>query len=112
MCVLRNTPIDVGQYVETARRKAIAGISHDLDLYRGSLIGAETHEDENGYWLSVRATWSHLPDVEVRFSRLVLHVDGPDKDAETEGIIYGSAFIELLLTRAVNKSPVDGVITL
>jgi hypothetical protein len=109
---MSSAAFDASGYVETARQFALAGVTHALDVHGGSLIESEIVEDENGYWLTVLASWRALPNTAVRYSRLLLHVDGPDKDAETEGIIYGSGFIERLLTRASRLDAVDGVITL
>lgn len=100
------------QYVETARRTALAGVSGGLERRGGRLVGSTVHENPDGWWLTVRASVDTRPGVEIRYSRLLLHADGPDKDAETEGVIYGSGFVERLLTRAPGQEPVDGVIAL
>lgn len=112
MWLLTDSEFDAVDYVERARKKALAGVSGGLDRHGGRLLGSEIVEDENGWWFAVRAAVHGRPDVEIRHSRLLLHIDGPDKDAEVEGIIYGSAFVERLLTSAPRQESIDGVITL
>lgn len=103
---------DTADYAERASSRAVAGAAESLSLLGGRLVGSERWVDDDGHWLRVRGVLDARPAIEVHYARVVLPAAGPDKDPETEAIVYSSGFEELLHTRSHALSPVDGVITL
>ena len=100
------------EYVERAMAYAVGGATTGVKRLGGTYLGSDSWQDDHGHWLQVRATLHDLPDVEVRYARVLVLASGPDKDPETEGIVYSSGLEERLHTRAREITPADGVITL
>lgn len=112
MPLLNRRQVDANEYIERATKIAIAGVSEGLARRVGSLVGHDRWTDENGHWLRVRAELEVLPDVEIRYARVLLPAAGADMEAETEAILFSSGFEERLDTRLHRTASVDGVITL
>lgn len=101
------------EYLMTAVQAAVGGLPGKLERHDlGSLQSWEVHRvDGHGWFLTVLIASKRHDGAIVRNRGLVLPAAGPDKDAETTGMVYAVGLIERLFKPshdAVSKAePID-----
>lgn len=97
--------VDDGDYVNRAIEVALVGVREAADQRDlGELIAWGQRSDDDGTYLRIDFASGRHDRQLVRYERRILSSRGADKDAETAGMIFGSAFEERLLTREAHEA--------
>jgi hypothetical protein len=86
-------------YLEEFRAEVVEGLGTALSEHAATLSGLSFSENEEGVWAEAVVELTGRQEPWVR-RRLIIPVQGPDKDAWLAGTIFSSALVEELDRRS------------